>query len=216
MPSEIDKSTQPSAHKHWEIGTQVTCNDVHGTIAALCLQYILAVFREQDDPLDFLDFTCFHWTVHARQAGGLPSVHLYVLVKSLFLQEQDYASWWLSKVANTQAARFALLPLNAEIAFVFAAFDLSSRFGKMFGVSVGSPESTDQEKRTPLHLAAANNSFSPVRWIQSVLSAADKTLGDLATRKDSKGESPISLAAQNGHGKNYGATFGINQIQIRV
>ena len=201
MPSELEKFHATFGMQPLEDGYLSDLRAVHGTMAVLCLQYILAAFLGQDDPLDFLDFACSNWMEHARKAEDLRSFHLDILVTSLFSQEQDYASRWLSRVGTTEAARFALLPLKAEIAFVFAAFDLGSHFGKMLGISVKSLESTDQKQRTPLHLAAANNSLSSVRWIQSVLSAAGKNLGDLAMRKDSDGESPISLAAQNGHGE---------------
>lgn len=201
MPSEIDKFHATFGMQSLEDGYPSDLRAVHGTMAVLCLQYMLAAFLRQDDPLNFLDFACFNWMEHARKAGGVRSFRLDYLVTSLFSQEQDYASRWLSRVATTQVARFALLPSKAEIAFVFAAFDLGSHFGEMLGISVEPLESTDQEQRTPLHLAAANNSVSSVRWIQSVLSAAGKNLGDLVVRKDSNGESPISLAAQNGHGE---------------
>ena len=197
MSSEIDKF-------HATFDRQsLKANDlrqVHGIMAALCLQYMLAAFQGHDDPLDFLDFACFHWTEHVRKAEGFRSFHLDDLVR-LFFEETNYASTWLSKVANAQATRGALLPLKADITFIFAAFDLCDPFGDILGISAGSLESTDQEQRTPLHLAAANNSLSSIKWIQSVLSSVGKDLGILATKKDSKGESPISLAAKNGNGE---------------
>ena len=173
---------------------------VHDIMAALCLQYMFAAFQGHEDPLAFLAFACLHWTEHARKAGESPSLHLEGLVKLLFSKEMDYASLWLSTIADGQAAR-VLLPLKADIAFVLAAFDLSSHFGRMLDVSIESLLSTDQKQRTPLHLAAANNSSRSVQWIQDVLSKADLEIGDLATKKDSNGESPITLAAQNGNEK---------------
>ena len=173
---------------------------VHGMMAALCLQYMLAAFQENGDPLDFLAFACANWAEHAPRAGaGSRNFPLDALVRLLFSEEKDYATSWLSTLANGQALWVSLLPLKADIAFVLAAFDLCSHFGKMLGVSVWSLQSIDQEQRTPLHLAAANNSLTSVHWIRKVLCAAGFDLGDLAMRKDSKGESPIFLAAQNGH-----------------
>lgn len=199
LPSEIERF-----HRTFDLLPSKTLNtldlrNVHGTMAALCLQYMLAAFQGHDDPLGFLGFACFHWTEHARKAGGIRSLHLDGLVTLLFSKERDYASSWLSRVARAQVTRIILLPDKADIAFIVAAFDLGSHFGKMLGISVESLLSTDYENRTPLHLAAANNSFSSVRWIASVLFAAGKSLGDLAARKDFNGDSPISLAGRHCH-----------------
>ena len=199
LPSEIDRFHRTFDLQPFEIQNTGDVCKVHGTMAALCLQYMLAAFQGHDDPLEFLDFACFQWTEHARKAGGIRSFQLDDLVTLLFSEERDYASCWLSRVSHAQVTRVSLLPYKADIAFIFAAFDLGSHFGKILGVSVESFESTDDGQRTPLHFAAANNSFSSVQWMESVLFAAGKSLGNLAARKDSKGESPISLAARNGH-----------------
>ena len=197
--SEVEKFHVPT-HLQSSLGYYADdLRKVHGIVAALCLQYILAAFHGDGDPLDFQAFACANWTKHAREAGGSRNYHLEGLVRMLFSKENDYAASWLSKLAGSQATRVALLPLKADIAFVLAAFDLCTHFGDMLSVSVKTLQSTDQGQRTPLHLAAANDSRSSIHWIQDVLSAEGLELGDLATRKDSKGESPIFLAAQNGH-----------------
>ena len=198
-PSEIGRFQASFPLQPFEDRYKGDLRDVHGTMAALCLQYVLAALQKNDDPLDFLAFACIHWTEHARKAEESQSCLLEGLVELLFSENMDYASSWLRTVAVSQAARVTLLPLKADIAFVLAAFDLGSHFGKMLGVSVESLLSTDEENRTPLHLAAANNSFMSIQWIQNLLSTESRNLGDLATWKDFKGESPISLAAQNGH-----------------
>ena len=170
-------------------------------MAVLCLQYMLAAFRRHSDPLDFLTFACIRWTENARKAEDCSrSPYLVDLVRLLF-SEKGYTSSWLGTVATRQATQVALLPLKADVAFMLAAFDLGSQFGKILGVSARSLQSTDQEGRTPLHLAAANNSLMSAMWIQEVLSDVGQDLRDLCTRQDSNGESPISLAAQNGHEK---------------
>lgn len=199
LPTEIDKFHRTFDLQKFEVRNTGDLRNVHGTMAALCLQYILAAFQGHDDPIGFLDFACFQWTEHARKAGGIRSFHLDGLVTLLFSEKTDYASSWLRRIACAQVTRVPLLPYEADIGFIFAAFDLGSHFGKMLGISVKSLESMDRGQRTPLHLAAANNSLSSVRWIESVLVTAGKCLGDLAVRKDSEGESPISLAARNGH-----------------
>ena len=199
MQSEIDKFHDTFNFQKLGVGYGSDLRQVHGTMAALCLQYMLAAFRGHGDPLGFKAYACLHWTNHAREAEGSRSFPLEVLVRLLFSKETDYVSSWLSTVANNRATQVALLPLNADIAFILTAFDLGSYFGKMLDVSVESLRSTDQQGRTCLHLAAANNSIMSAQWIQNALSATGQDIGDLATMKDVKGESPISLAAQNGH-----------------
>ena len=198
MPREIDRfhetfNSNPLGNKD---GNDL--RRVHGTMAVLCLQYMLAAFQGHSDPLNFLTFACFHWAEHARRTENSQNIHLAPLVKLFFLKK-DFISSWLNIVANSGTAQVELLPLNADIAFALTAFDLGSHFGEMLDVSVESLRSIDQNGRTPLHFAAANNSLMSIQWIRNVLSAGGQDLGDLATQKDHQGESPISLAAQNGH-----------------
>ena len=197
-PSEIDKFLATFDSQRLDNRYGGDLRQIHDTMAVLCLQYMLAAFRSHRDPLDFLAFACVRWTEHARKSGESRSSHLTGLVGLLF-SCKDYASSWLGTVANRQITQVALLPLNVDVAFILAAFDLGSHFGKILGVPAASLLLTDEESRTPQHLAAANNSLDSAKWIQEIISRIGQDPGDLGTRQDYKGESPISLAAQNGH-----------------
>ena len=200
VPSEVDKFHATFNLHPLENICENDLRQVHGVMAVLCLQYMLAAFQGQDDPLSFLPFSCSHWMEHAREAGSSQSFRLEYLVRMLFSKAQ-YISSWVSTVADSEVSHVTLVPLNADITFVLTAFDLGNLFGRMLDISVDALLSTDQEGRTPLHFAAANNALKSTEWIQDVLIAKGRGFGDMATRKDTKGESRVSLAARNGHEK---------------
>lgn len=179
--------------------TQLCLSDVHTMVAIMCLQYMLASFQENDDPLGFMNFACLYWTEHARESTGELRWLLENLMRILFLENPDFASMWLDSVVNARTMPIFLLPDNPGLAFVLAAFDLANVFGTTFHISVEGLESTNQLRQTPLHYAAANNALSSTQWFQSVYDVAGKHFGGVATMKDIHGQSPISLAAQNGH-----------------
>lgn len=179
--------------------TQLGLSDVHTMVAILCLQYMLASFHDNDDPLGFMNFACLYWTEHARESRGELIWLLESLMRILFLENPDFSSMWLDSVLSAKTMPLTLLLENPGLAFVLAAFDLAKVFGTTFHISVEDLESTNQLRQTPLHYAAANNALSSTQWLQSVYDVAGKHFGDVATMKDIHGQSPISLAAQNGH-----------------
>ncbi len=178
---------------------QLGLSDVHTMVAILCLQYMLASFHGKHDPLGFLDFACLYWTEHARESRGALTWLLEDMLKVLFRDNSDFTSIWLGFVSNATTVPFALLPKSADLPCVLAAFNLVSVFGTTFKISILHLESINQDRQTPLHFAAANNAISTARWLQRLYDIAGKDFRNLTSMKDINGQSPFSLAAQNGH-----------------
>jgi len=177
----------------------MSLSDVHTLMAIMCLQYMLESFDKDDDPLGFVDFACLYWTEHARESSENLKPLLEEMVRLLFSAKTGFAPYWLRSVSIATESHLPLFPKNVDVAFVLAAFNLGHIFGATFTISVGALKTTDDGQQTPLHLAAANNALSTVKWMQEVHDAACQSFGDLASLKDSHGQSPISLAAQYGH-----------------
>jgi ankyrin repeat protein len=179
--------------------TDLRLSDVDTMVAILCLQYMLADCLLNTDPLGFLDFACRYWTEHARASRGPLTWLLEYMIQRLFMNNASFTSIWLDSVSNAKTMPLALLPKSANFVCVLAAFDLADTFGTRFQISVSQLKSTNQNGQTPLHFAAANNALASTHWIQKFYHKAGKNFGDLATLKDSHGQSPVSLAAQHGH-----------------
>ena len=121
------------------------------------------------------------------------------MLKTLFSDRTDFASPWLCRISRIKPTQLSLLPDSARVVFVFTAFDLLSVLGETFRISTSQLESTDDEGQVSLHFAAANNALSSLQWIQKLYDHEVRDLSCLTILQDSHGQTPISLAAQNGH-----------------
>ena len=175
-----------------------TMTGVHATVAMLCLQYMLAAFRDRRDPLEFRFFAAAHWAEHARKAGECQNEVLTALIKTIS-GITEYASEWLHELGSSRYAHGLLLPNTPHIALILAAFDLGSLYGETLGISTESLASRDINQRNPLHFAAANNAISSVYWIKAVCTNAGTLFGEMSTQTDTNFHTPLHLAAQRGH-----------------
>ena len=83
--------------------------EVHATMAILCLQYMLAAFRDRGDALGFRAFAAIHWAEHARKAGECQNEVLKVLITNL-CDTTEFVSAWLHILRSSKYAHKWVLP----------------------------------------------------------------------------------------------------------
>ena len=172
--------------------------EVHAIMAILCLQYILATFRDRSDPLGFRAFAAIHWAKHARKAGEYQNEALKALITTFF-DTTESVSAWLHILRSPEQCHKWVLPSAPVVALILAAFDLSSLYGDLLGMSWESLATKDFNQRTPLHFAAANNAISSVYWIKAVCTDGGMPFNEMITQTDMNFQTPLHLAAQRGH-----------------
>ena len=172
--------------------------EVHAIMAMLCLQYMLAAFRDRSDPLEFQAFAAIHWAEHARKAGECQNEVLTALIMTFF-GITEFVSEWLHILGSSGYAQDLIFPSTSHIALTLAAFDLGSLYGETLAISMESLVFRDINQRNPLHFAAANNAISSVYWIKAVCTNGGMLFDDMSTQTDTNFHTPLHLAAQRGH-----------------
>ena len=171
---------------------------VHATMAILCLQYLLAAFRDRSDPLGFRVFAAIHWTEHTRKAGECQNEVLKALITTFF-DTTEFISAWLDILRSSKYAHKWVIPSTSVVGLILAAFDLGSLYGDLLGISWESLATKDLNQRTALHFAAANSAISSIYWIKGVCTNGGLSFDCLSSETDKSFQIPIHLAAKHGH-----------------
>ena len=179
-------------------GRSATMPEVHSITAILCLQYMLATFRDRSDPLAFALYAAIHWTEHARKAGDCQNEILTALITT-FVGTADFVLEWLHILGSSGYAPDLVLPSTPDTFLILAAFDLCRLYGNLLGISKESLATKDSNQRTPLHLAAANDALSSIYWIEEFCTKEGVSFDYLNSETDTNFQIPVHLAAGNGH-----------------
>ncbi|MCJ1386933.1 hypothetical protein MMC17_010062 [Xylographa soralifera] len=148
---------------------QNSLREVHSLMAVLCLQYIFAAYHEKDtgeDSFDFTGYACSFWTDHLREAGEAVPSHVGDLVKKLLCSETNYFSFWEARIGGSELLSLGTRSYSSRMAIVITAFDLWELLGDRLGLShYDTLEDQNNPGRIPLHIAAAFNAISSIKYI---------------------------------------------------
>ncbi|MCJ1394936.1 Ankyrin repeat domain-containing protein 44 [Xylographa bjoerkii] len=148
---------------------QGSLREVHSLMAVLCLQYIFAAFHAKDtaeDSFCFADYACSFWTNHLREAGEAVPSHVGDLFKKLLCSETKYFSFWEARIGGNELLSLGTRSHSSRMAIVLSAFDLWELLGDRLRLShYDILEAQHNPGRTLLHIAAAFNAISSIKYI---------------------------------------------------